>query len=255
MYLPTIQQGNRSAAALLHPSPTHDPPHVCAPSSITYSQTAPRLRTFIHHPRTNRPTAAHLHSSPTHEPPHRSAPSSITHARTAPPQRSFILIHPYICPLFSKETAPPQRSFIHHLLTNRPTSAHLCTIFYRGNGAVVPYIQIVAPMLSEGMYGGIRKKSIEYPWKVYRVFPKSLESIFRKSIDFSPTLPYKRSVISHPPFRCYGTTDPHPPILRYIAMGQPILIFPFLAPLLWDNRSAFLGESSLLLETTSLISR
>ena len=38
-------------------------------------------------------------------------------------------------------------------------------------------------------------------------------------------------------------------------MGQPVRIFPFLAPLLWNNRSAFLGELSLLLETTSLISR
>ena len=45
---------------------------------------------------------------------------------------------------------------------------------YDGNGAVLPYKQIVAPMLSEGMYGGIRKKSIEYPRKVYRVFPESL---------------------------------------------------------------------------------
>ena len=42
------------------------------------------------------------------------------------------------------------------------------------NGAFVPYNHIVAPMLSERLYGGIRKKSIGYPRKVYRVFPESL---------------------------------------------------------------------------------
>ena len=42
------------------------------------------------------------------------------------------------------------------------------------NGAVFPYNQIVAPMLSEGMYGDIGEKSIEYPRKIYRVFPESL---------------------------------------------------------------------------------
>ena len=45
---------------------------------------------------------------------------------------------------------------------------------YDGDGAVVPYKRIIAPMLSEGMYGCIGKKSIEYPRKVYRVFPESL---------------------------------------------------------------------------------
>ena len=85
-------------------------------------------------------------------------------------------------------------------------------------------------MLSERLYGGIREKSIEFFRKVYRVSPKSLESIFRKSIDFSPTLPYKRSVISHPPFRCYGTTDPHPPILRSVSFVEMLCILPFSVP-------------------------
>ena len=41
---------------------------------------------------------------------------------------------------------------------------------YDGNGAVLPYKRIVAPMLFERLYGGIWKKSIGYPRKVYRVF-------------------------------------------------------------------------------------
>ena len=36
------------------------------------------------------------------------------------------------------------------------------------------YDQIVAPVLSEQLHGGIWKKSIGYPRKVYRVFPESL---------------------------------------------------------------------------------
>ena len=36
-----------------------------------------------------------------------------------------------------------------------PTVAHLRDLFYDGNGAVLPYEQIVAPMLSERFYGGI----------------------------------------------------------------------------------------------------
>ena len=57
---------------------------------------------------------------------------------------------------------------------HRTTSAQVRALFYRGNGAVLPYDQIVAPMLSEGMYGGIGEKSIEYPRKVYRVSEESL---------------------------------------------------------------------------------
>ena len=60
------------------------------------------------------------------------------------------------------------------LCTNAPTVAHLCTIFYRGNGAVLQCDQIVTPMLSERLYGGIREKSIEFIQKVYRVYSESL---------------------------------------------------------------------------------
>ena len=45
---------------------------------------------------------------------------------------------------------------------------------YNGSGAVLPYNQIVAPKLSERLYGGIREKSMGYPRKVYRVSRKSL---------------------------------------------------------------------------------
>ena len=50
----------------------------------------------------------------------------------------------------------------------------LCAPLHVGNGAVLPYNQIVAPMPSERLYGGIVEKSIGYPRKVYRVFRKSL---------------------------------------------------------------------------------
>ena len=58
--------------------------------------------------------------------------------------------------------------------TSRLTSAHLCTLSYRGNTAFLPYEQIVAPMLSERLYGGIGEKSIGFSEKVYRVFSESL---------------------------------------------------------------------------------
>ena len=61
-----------------------------------------------------------------------------------------------------------------NLGTNGSTSAHLRSRFYDGNGAFLPYEQIVVPMLSEGMHGGIGEKSIEYPRKVYRVSEESL---------------------------------------------------------------------------------
>ena len=41
---------------------------------------------------------------------------------------------------------------------------------YDGNGAVLPYEQIVVPMLFERLFGGVWEKSIEYFQKVYRVF-------------------------------------------------------------------------------------
>ena len=46
--------------------------------------------------------------------------------------------------------------------------------WYDENGAVLPYKRIVAPVLCERLYGGIGKKSIGYPRKVYRVSEKSL---------------------------------------------------------------------------------
>ena len=155
--------------------PTHKPPHICALSPLllrTFPQIsmgnplhrcAPSPTTHaltISFLSTNAPTVAHLHPcSCVHfprismgKPPHRCAPSPTTHAQTLPLQRTFTLI-----------------------------STHLRVLFYREGGAVVrcnrsilPYKQIVAPTLSEGMYGGIRKKSIGYPRKVYRVFPESL---------------------------------------------------------------------------------
>ena len=45
---------------------------------------------------------------------------------------------------------------------------------YDGDGSVLPYEQIVAPMPFERLYEGIGEKSIEFPRKVYRVFPESL---------------------------------------------------------------------------------
>ena len=71
-------------------------------------------------------------------------------------------------------------------------------------------------MLSERLYGGIRKKSIEYFQKVYR---------------FSLTAPYKRSVPSHSPLRFLRTNDPYSTIscpnishsqLRYLRTSAPI---------------------------------
>ena len=70
-------------------------------------------------------------------------------------------------------------------------------------------------MLYKRLYGGIVEKSIEFFQKVYRVSPKSLLSIFRKSIDFSPTAPYKHSVPSHLP------PQHHPPPLRKLSSLSP----------------------------------
>ena len=61
-----------------------------------------------------------------------------------------------------------------HLRTLAPFSTEEAKRLYDGNRAVVPYERIVGYMLSEEMYGGIGEKSIGYPRKVYRVFPKSL---------------------------------------------------------------------------------
>ena len=45
---------------------------------------------------------------------------------------------------------------------------------YYEDGAVLPYDQIVGPKMSERLYGGIGEKSIGYRRKVYRVFQESL---------------------------------------------------------------------------------
>ena len=64
-----------------------------------------------------------------------------------------------------------------------------CTVetegFSHTNKSLLPHNQIVAPVLFERLYGGIREKSIGYPRKVYRVFEKSLESFPKKSREFS----------------------------------------------------------------------
>ena len=134
--------------------PTHKPPHICALSPLLlrtffpnfYGETATPLRIFTHHPRT-------YHIISQHQRAHRSAPSPML-------LRTF-------SPNFYGETAPPQRTFT-------LISTHLRALFYRGCGAVLPYNQIVDPMSFERLYGGIGEKSIEYPRKVYRVFPESL---------------------------------------------------------------------------------
>ena len=45
---------------------------------------------------------------------------------------------------------------------------------YDGNRAVLQCDQIVAPISSGRLFGVVGEKSIEYPRKVYRVFPESL---------------------------------------------------------------------------------
>ena len=101
------------------------------------------------------------------EPPHRSAPP-----------RHFIYSGAPILPHFS---VTPQQQRAHcsaplstNLGTNGSTSAHLRSRFYDGNGTFLPYEQIVDPKSFDRLYGGVGEKSIEYPRKVYRVFPESL---------------------------------------------------------------------------------
>ena len=61
-----------------------------------------------------------------------------------------------------------------HLRTCALYSIEEVERLYGVDRAVLPYDQIVGPMLSERLYGGIGEKSIGYPRKVYRVFRKSL---------------------------------------------------------------------------------
>ena len=101
---------------------------------------------------------------------------------TTTPQRTFIYQHTHAPP--QHYTPSPTK-----LCTNSANSAHLHQATYvrshsflteeserlnDGNGAVLPCKRIVSPMQFERLYGGIGKKSIEYPRKVYRVFRKSL---------------------------------------------------------------------------------
>lgn len=114
------------------------------------------------------------HSPPPIPCPHFSAPtfpSQRTHAfplpyahplRSAPRSRVCTLSHSHTI-----RTPPPHRTFV-------PFSAEGTVRLYDGNGAVLPYEQIVVPMLSERLFGGVWEKSIGCPRKVYRVFPKSL---------------------------------------------------------------------------------
>ena len=96
---------------------------------------------------------------------------------SAPP-RHFIYSGAPILPHFS---VTPQQQRAHcsaplstNLGTNGSTSAHLRSRFYDGNGTFLPYEQIVDPKSFDRLYGGVGEKSIEYPRKVYRVFPESL---------------------------------------------------------------------------------
>ena len=45
---------------------------------------------------------------------------------------------------------------------------------YDGNGAVLSYEQIVAPMLSERVYGGVRENSIDFSRILYRLSSDTL---------------------------------------------------------------------------------
>ena len=79
------------------------------------------------------------------------------------------------------------------------------------NRAVLPCNQIVAPILSERFYGGIREKSIEYFPKVYRVF----------SDRIGATLRYLPSSL-----RYLRTNAPSPPIPHSVSFVQTIRNLP-----------------------------
>ena len=60
---------------------------------------------------------------------------------------------------------------------------------YDGNRAVLPYNQIVAPILSERFYGGVWEKSIEFSEKVYRLFSDRTVQTIRYLPSSATTLP------------------------------------------------------------------
>gem|GEM_PF-4456974 len=155
--------------------PTQEPPHVCTPSSTK--------------PRTNCLASAHLC-------PEFSALLP-TLLRTNAPivARPRLLTHagatPHLGPFVSKSTQTqfhrrvPSYSFtpiFAHFSAEKPPYScapsllfpHTLRYFLPRKRSIVPYIQIVTPMPCECLCGGIGKKSIGYPRKVYRVFPESL---------------------------------------------------------------------------------
>ena len=95
-----------------------------------------------------------------------------------------------------------------------------------GNGALLPYNQIIAPILSERLYGSIGeksieffpKKSIEYFPKVYRVFSDSTIKTHRSLPSSAPNIPYKHSrfLPSATPFPSYKRFVAIYPLLRYV---------------------------------------
>ena len=143
----------------------HASAHLCPQ---THARAAPRLRTCL-----RTPPHQHAHRSSLPFQLQRTYALTPLHLRTHRSALPFQLQRTYaLTPLHLRTHRSSLSST--NPRTNRPTSAHLCTIFYRGNGAVVSYIQIVATMPCECFYGGIRGKSIEFFQKVYRVFPESL---------------------------------------------------------------------------------
>ena len=111
--------------------------------------------TFTHHcaplpdnPRTHNTASRTFAHAAAHFYPHSSAPLPM-------PQRTFTLTPPHLRPLSLAHTTP-------HLRTFALFSTEGAVLLYEGNGAVLPYEQIVAPMSFECSYGGIREKSIEF---------------------------------------------------------------------------------------------
>ena len=90
-----------------------------------------------------------------------------------------------------------------HLRTFAPFSTKDAEQLSHTNKSFLQCNQIVAPMLSEGMYGGIWEKSIEFFQKVYRVSEKVYRVFSDRTIQtirylpsVAPFFSYKRTVIS-----------------------------------------------------------
>ena len=134
-------------------TPPHQRAHRSAPSYSDTGTSSSDLRTFVR--------------QITHVPPHICTPSYATIPLFWHFRRRHRPTAAHLCPLTQARTRPPLRKFA-------PFSTEGAEQLYDGNGAVVPYKRIVAPMLFERLYGGIGEKSIGCPRKVYRVFPESL---------------------------------------------------------------------------------